>query len=445
MLRILKWLFGIGILLGALLLLGFPLLLNTAAGRNKVASVLGAALDREVTLGDLKVGLLFRSVTVGDLGVANPEGFPEGRLFEAKKISLEIGIRQLLKGRVEGDVTAEGVKLHVLQRGERTNLDGLAPAKGAGEEGGPDLKIDLHLTDSRLVVEDLDRNEKLSLDGVDLQVALSNRAGRQDVSADLRIGRIERQGVEVRDLHAVLAREGDLVRLRRLEAGVGERGRLSGDGRLPLRGDGEWEVRLDATDVQIEGGVQRLARALFPLAASDRAPVTGRFQGRFALRGRGKTWERIKPTLQGDGQVSLIELTVPPGALATMLAGWAGRRADPLELNDAGARFDIAQGWVNFQRLSARGDQVRYDLRGRVSLDGRLDLVMDGMPLLRRYGGKTHEQVARYLKEIPIRIRGTTSRPIPRFPRTEDLLGSLSKDAVEGALERILTGRKKKE
>jgi hypothetical protein len=445
MLRILRWLFGIGIGLGALLLVGFPLILNTEAGRNKVASVLSSALDRQVTLGDLDVGLFFSSVTVGDLTVANPEGFPEGRLFAARKLHLEIGIRKLLQGRVEGEVTGEGVQLHILQQGDRTNLDGLAEPKESETEGGPDLQVDLRIDDADLVVEDLDRNEKLSLERVGLEVSLSNRAGRQDADARLRIGVMERGGVRIRDLEARLVQEGDLLRLRKLQATVGEEGRLSGSGSLPLKGDAEWQVELEATDVAIEGGVQRLVRSLFPLTASARAPVEGRFQGNFQLRGSGKTWEHIKPTLRGNGTVRLTALHVPPGTLVTMLAQWAGREDTTLALNDAGAQFDIAGGWIRFQRLSARGDEVRYDLQGRVSLDGKLELTMDAMPLLERYGGKTHREVSRYLDEIRVPIRGTVSRPRPKLPRVQDLLAGVSKGVVEDALERILTGRKKKD
>ena len=151
-------------------------------------------------------------------------------------------------------------------------------------------------------------------------------------------------------------------------------------------------------------------------------------QGGFELRGSGITWDAIKPQLSGSGKVRLTRVSLAPGNLITLLTQWAGRQPKPLELNDCGAEFTIEPGRVKFQRLSARGDEVRYDLEGWVTLDGALRLNIDAMPLLERYSPREADKLKRYIKEIPIPIRGTISRPRPKLPSTADLLAQVGKD-----------------
>jgi hypothetical protein len=117
------------------------------------------------------------------------------------------------------------------------------------------------------------------------------------------------------------------------------------------------------------------------------------------------------------------------------IAHLAGREEGAVSLNNAGAQFQIQKGWLEFQRLSASGEQVRYDLAGRASLTGELQLTMDLMPLVRRFGGgDTYRKVARYIDRLPMRIEGTTAKPQLKAPRADDLL----KDVVEKQLGKEL-------
>ena len=440
--KVVKWLFVIGFVLGLLLIFAVPLLLNSAHAREQISAILSDVLDREVTMNDHSVSLLLGRVEITDLTVANPQDFPAGKLLQAKDLQLEVSIRELLSGRIEGVMTGEGVTLHVLKRGDRTNLHGLAPESSTQDEESADLWLQLHLKDSRVVIEDLDQKQTLTLDGVDIDVFMSNRAGRENTRLQLRIDSMQRGPFQVNDLSAHLMHnkdgDGERIDLTGLQAKLGSGGRLEGSVSLPLPSGGrqpEWQAKLELKDVGIDDSIRPVAQTFFPLAASEHAQFDGRLQGSFELRGRGITWDAIKPQLRGSGRVGLSTVSLAPGNLITLLTQWAGRQPGPIELNDCGAQFTIGSGRVNFQRLSANGDEVRYDLTGAVTLDGALWLNMNAMPLLKRYSPREHAKLERYIKEIPIPIRGTISRPRPTLPRTADLLTQVGKDGKKKLLD----------
>ena len=342
-------------------------------------------------------------------------------------------------------MTGEGVTLHILKRGGKTNLHGLAPESSESSGDGPDLWLQLHLKDSRVVIEDLDQKQTLKLDGVDIDVFVSNRAGRENTRLQLHVASIQRGPFQVRDLTAILLHaksdEGERIDVTGLQATLGAGGRLAGSMSLPLPRDGtqkEWHASLELEDVGIDDSIRPLAQTLFPIGASDRAQFGGLLQGSFELRGSGITWDAIKPQLSGSGKVRLTRVSLAPGNLITLLTQWAGRQPKPLELTDCGAEFTIESGRVKFQRLSASGDEVRYDLTGSVTLDGALRLNMNAMPLLERYRRREADKLKRYIKEIPIPIRGTISHPRPKLPRMADLLTQVGKDRLLDWLDKEL-------
>ena len=363
-------------------------------------------------------------------------------LLQAEDLQLEVSIRELLSGRIEGVMTGEGVTLHVLKRGDRTNLDGLAPESPEQDGESADLLLQLHLKDSRVVIEDLDQKQTLTLDGVGIDVFMSNRAGRENTRLQLHVDSIQRGPFRVSDLSATLMHnkdgEGERIDLTGLQAKLGAGGRLEGSVSLPLPSGGrqpEWRAKLELKDVGIDDSIRPVAQTFFPLAASERAQFDGLLQGSFELRSRGITWDAIKPQLRGSGRVRLTAVSLAPGNLMTLLTQWAGRQPKPLELTDCGAQFEIKNNRVKFDRLSASGDEVRYDLKGSVTLDGALWLNMNAMPLLKRYSRREHDKLVRYIKEIPIPIRGTISHPRPKLPRMADLLTQVGKEGKDKLLD----------
>ncbi|MHC4133463.1 MAG: AsmA family protein [Planctomycetota bacterium] len=437
-----KWALGVLLVLACVVLYIMPLLANTEAGRQRVAQVLGRAFGREVTLGGLNVGFLYATVKVEELAIANPEGYPPGPMLTASHLKLDSSFRHLLTGVVQGGLAGEGVHLHILRRGGGTNLDGLIG--GGSKDGGepPDLDLSMELEGSRLTVEDLDTGEKLVLAGVGLVMRLTNRAGVRDAGLRIHVDEIERAGVTLRDLEIDARHAGDWLKLEKLAARLPGRGTLSGAGRLRVQGGDEWKVKLDARNVGIEEDMLPLVGAVYPLAADARGEIGGELHAEFDVSGHGLTWSTIRPTLAGSGRVSLTELTLPQASVLARIAHLAGREEGAVGLNNAGAQFQIQEGWLEFQRLSASGEQVRYDLDGRVSLAGELRLTMDLMPLVKRFGGgDTYRKVARYVDRLPMRIEGTTVQPQLKAPRAEDLLKDVLEKKLGKELEELFKKR----
>lgn len=434
--RMTKWLGVLSLALFALIFIVLPLVANTEKGRDEVARILSRALNRDVTIGELDVGLFYASVDVGTLAIANPDGYPEGDLLSAGRLDLDTSFGELLDGRVVGAVTGSGLEVHIMRKGGGTNLDGLA-GDGGDEEGGgetPDLDLELELTDSRLIVEDLDKGERLELEGVSLFMRLTNHAGEAQSGLKIRVASIDQGALNLRDLEIDAALNGGWLDLERLTANLPGKGALSGTGRMRVQGGDEWNVKLDAKEVGLEEDLVPIVAGLYPFASAAGGQIDGQLNARFAVSGRGLTWELMKPTLAGTGSVSLNGLSLPTDSLLGMLAGDAGRAGGTMALNNAGAEFQLAQGWVKFNRLSASGKELRYDLAGRVSLDGELDLAMDLMPLVKAFGGgKTYGKIKQYTDELPIKIRGTTVAPAYELP-----VADIAENAVKKTLEKEL-------
>lgn len=444
MFRLLKWLLGTFVLLAVFALVVLPLLANTEAGRKQVAASLSKALQREVRIGDLSVGLLFSSVRVDGLRVENAPDYPSGPMIEAGLVKFDVGLRALLEGRIEGTATGKGLRVRVQKRGDGTNLDGLGgePRTEEEREGerGPDLHVGLELLDCDVTIEDLDRGETLALSDVSARFVLSNRQGQRDASLGIRVGAIDAAALRVRDLDVQAVQAGGRLDLRSLRARIGEEGTVEGKGTLRVRGAApgeQWSLELEAKGVRVDRQILPIVRTMFPLAAAAEGRLQGALEGRFALAGSGLTWETAKSTLKGGGDVRLVAMGLPETSVLARIAAMTGRATGAIELNDAGATFVVRDGWVEFSRLSASGEQVRYDLSGRVSLDGRLELDLDVLPLVERYGGGELAKYKGKVRRLPLRIGGTTSAPKLELPLDEIAKHALS-DAVLDELRKRL-------
>jgi len=447
---------------------GLPAYYSTETGAKKTAEQIGKALGRQVEIGKLDIGWFFLSLDLEKLRVSNPEGWPEGDLLRADSFELDTKFQEIVTGVMKGSAKGSGLRVHILKRGDETNLDGLArPDEDADEDRQGDVELDLSLDleDSTLVIEDLDKNEKLVVDGVSASLRLTNRDRKRDLGLKIRIAQIERGGLQVRDIELDARQDGDFLQLEKLAALLPGRGRLAGTGALRVRGGDEWNASLKASEVGVTSDMVPLVSTVYPLAAAAGGQIDGVLDATFDLRGRGLTWQAMKPTLAGDAEVRLTGLSLGSQSLVGLITTVAGRGEGqgPLALNDAGAVFRIENGWLHFNRLSASGDEVRYDLAGRVSLDGKLDLSIDALPVLERFGGGRYKDVVNRLEKFPIPVGGTTARPRLQPPDLKDLLrqgarglleeeakkalGDKAGDAVGGILDRIREqgGKKKKE
>lgn len=466
MFKLLKWIFLLVVLVVVLVFVVVPLLANTEAGRKQVATVIGDALHRNVRLGGLDVGLFFSSLKIRDLAVDNPEGFPATPFVKAGSLQMDVAKKELLDRKVVGSVKGSGLQLHIVKKGGVTNLDGLGGAKKPSEEGGggtpgggeggkpgekapgePSAKapaVDLHVTldidDSRLTIEDLDKKETLTVDGVSLSMVMSNRKGVTDANLKIRIRSIDQKELRLRDIELDAKQSGDWLDIPNLRAKLASAGTLEGSGRLQLRGGDAWNGKFDAKNVQLDREILPVVAGMFPFAAKAEESVAGAFDASFDVNGHGLTWEAMKPTLLGTGNLALRGLKLGGGSLLGQVLGAAGIAGGDLEFKDAGAEFRVKEGWLDFNRLSASGAKARYDLAGRVSLDGQLDLKMDLLPLVKQFGGNFKE-AEKYVTEIPVPIEGTTSAPRFSMPDPKSLLTWAAKNLLEekagGLLDKI--------
>jgi uncharacterized protein involved in outer membrane biogenesis len=442
---------GIVLLLLVVVFIVLPMLVSTEQGREKLAEVLSESLHREVTIGDLDVGLFFSSIEVSDLRIANPPGYPEGAFLEARRLDLDAGFRRLLGGVVEGSLEGDGLKVHVIRKGDGSNLDGFGGERKKEEkpdkEGKPppDLDLRLDLKDSTLTIENLDKNEKVVVEGVGCEMRLTNREGQSDATMKLRIRSLDQKTLKVTDIEMDARQAGDFLDVEKVRAKLQGTGTLDGSGRMRVRGGDDWNAKLDVSDVGIDEDLMPVLATIYPFAANAQGQMTGAFSGSFDLRGNGLTWEAMKPTLAGNGRATLSGMSFPAESLLVLLISQAGGPSKTVNVNNAGAEFRLADGWVEFNRLSASLAESKHDLSGRVSLDGELDLKMDLMPLVKQYGGgDAYAEVGKYTDKLEVPIGGTTSNPQPKFPKLEDLAKGAVGKALEGGLGDLFGGKKKK-
>jgi AsmA-like C-terminal region len=461
--KIVKWLFVLVVVLFLGIVLGGPFILSSEPGRKEIETALTRALRRQVAIGKLDVGFLFSSVELKDLAIRNPEGYPPASLFEADGIKLDVPLGDALKGTFKGSLKGDGLEVLFQRKGGGTNLDGIGGAKGGGAgepegpgkpeepgpekpqepaEKGPDLDLALELTNSKVTIEDLDKGEKLVLEGVGVWMQLTNRADRRDTGIKIRVDSIDRGGIHVRDLELDAKESGGWLDLEKIEAHLAGQGQIKGKGRMQLKGGDAWQVNFSADGVKLTDDLMPIVGSLYPLAAKAEGQADGQLDASFDVRGNGLTWEAVKPALAGKGRVVMTGLQLPAGSVLARLGELAGRQPGGIQVKDAGAEFGLAQGWIAFNRLSAETHEARYDLAGRVSLDGQLDLTMDIMPLVKQFGGgKAYKDAQKYVDKIPVEIKGTSASPQFAAPKLEELAkGILEKKAGEelgGLLDKI--------
>jgi hypothetical protein len=440
--KLIKILLGLVALAVLLVFVVAPLVFSTGAGREKLAAALSKALDRDVKIADLDVGLFWSPVEITGLRIANPEGYPEGALLDAEYLKMESSLKKLVGGTIRGGLTGRGVTVHVIKKDGGTNMDGMGGAKKKREKEKdgevPDLDLSLDLADGTFIIEDLDKPDRLQVDGVRTRARVTNMGGMKTADLELGIDAIDAASMRVRNLLLKSTLDGDDLVVPELSADLPGSGRLGGSGRMGMRKGGGWSADLALQKVSIDKDMMPFVGAVFPLAASAGGQLDGLLDARFKVSGNGLTWEKVKPGLVGEGQVTLSDLGLPSGSVVTQIAKLAGGGGDAVTFNQAGAAFAVRDGWLHFNRLSASGKKARYDLAGKVSLDGRMELALDLLPLVKTFGGgDTYAKVAKYAKKIPVRVEGLTTSPKIKAPTEKDLAESVGEKALEKGLEKI--------
>jgi len=442
--KLIKIVLGLVLLLAVLVFVVLPMVANTEKGKQQLAKLLSNALDREVTIEGLEVGWFLSPVDIEGLRVKNPDGFGEGYMIDAAKLHMETSIRKLVAGTIRGALAGHGVTIHVIRKEGKTNFDGIGGKKRKKDEPDkekgeiPDLDLALDLRDGRFILEDRDKNDRLEVSGVGTKMRFTNMGGIKTADLTITVDAIDNKAMQVRDLILDSELAGDDLVVKEVAAILPGKGRLGGHGRMQLRKGGGWSANLQLRTVTISGDMMPFLGAVFPIASAAQGQIDGVLDGEFVIRGSGLTWEKIKPSLAGTGEVRIADLGLPADSVVGQVTALAGGKADGLTFNAAGAQFRIATGWLHFNRLSASGNQARYDLAGKVSLDGDMKLTLDLLPLVKAFGGRSnYEKVAQYVKRIPVRIEGTTTSPRLKAPSVAELAQGVGEDGLRKGLGKI--------
>ncbi|MEM8884376.1 MAG: AsmA-like C-terminal region-containing protein, partial [Planctomycetota bacterium] len=387
------------------------------------------------------VGFLFASISASGVRMSHPEGFPEGETIAIRDVQLECGLGELMNGTVKGRLIGEGVQLTILKKGDRTTLDGLGgDAKQDGQEEKqpegerPPLDLEIDLSGCDFTYHDLDTQEKSTLKNVGLNAHLkgdqTDAGGRVRITMD----ELDQAPVVLRNVQIGARADGTKFVIDEASGQMKGGGTLSATGALDLADASSWTAKLDATKVQLDATLVPLVATFWPFASSAGGQLQGALNAEFALNGKGVTWDAIRPTLSGTGKLRLDDLALPPESIAAQIANAAGGKfgKNPIPLNSAGAEFAIADNWVSFNRLSATSDEKRLDMAGRVSLEGKLDLNVDLVPIAKAFG---FGDIADKVETLPVRIDGTTEKPKVNLPKAEDLLRDKLKDALKDPLK----------
>ena len=341
--RLIKWVLRLVILLFLVVFIVLPLVANTDAGREQLAKLMSKAFDRKVTIGDLSVKLFWRAIDIEDLRIANPEGFPEGAMIEAKELHMDASIGKLVGKTLKGGLSGRGLKLHIIKKNGKTNLDGFVSSKknDAGKGEIPDMDLKLELEDGQLVIEDLDKGERLDVTGVSTSMRLTNMGDIATASLTITVASVDNRTLRIRDLVLDSKLQGDHLEITELSAILPGKGILGGSGRMRVRGGSDWALNLEMKNVGIDGDMMPFVASVYPLAATAGGHVDGTIDGVFELRGHGLTWEAIKPNLAGTGKVTISNLELPRESIVAQLIALAGGGSNALVFDRAGAQFRI--------------------------------------------------------------------------------------------------------
>jgi hypothetical protein len=432
--RLSLWLLAAALVVGALVAAGWWWL-RGEGGKAELEAILGEALGRDVRIGALEVDPR-GSVTLRDVDVGNPSGFDGAPMLHADAIDLDVALSRLLDRELDGVVTASAVELRVVKQGGAHNLAGLVRPRRADAGEPIDLHLDVAIHAARVLLEDHDRQQSLTLEGVDVRALLSNRDGERSAEAAVRIAEVGLHGLPVRDVAMTIRADGPDLAVDDLTARIGERGTFAGSGRLFLAGARDWTVEGALEDVDLDADVRRVVAVVYPPLSSsvDATAATGRLGATVSLAGAGLHWAEIRPTLVGKGALRLHDVVLPKGSLLLGLAALVGRPDEAWSLARADVVFSLADEWVTLDRVTADGASASLPIAGRVSLSGELELTADLMPLLPVFGGGVYREVARYATSLPVRIRGTVEAPEVAPPSVSEV----GKSLLGGALRRAL-------
>jgi len=202
LLRIVLYLFAAFVVVVAVAALGIRLFLTEERVKNLISAQAGAALERKVTVGSADLDI-FSGIRIGDLAIANKEGFARDDLFRVKQVDVRVDIWSIVtsfgrKVHVVAHVTGPRVLLERNAAGVLNIADLLEPTEKKPPTPLDELSLEIQITAGEVVLRDEfgGSTRTTELKNVDLAASLPaiDKALAYRLTADVGGGRIRVEG-----------------------------------------------------------------------------------------------------------------------------------------------------------------------------------------------------------------------------------------------------------
>ena len=431
-LRPLVWILGVPLALVLIAWLTIAVMFPPGRVRALIQTQISSALAREVRFDDAHVSLWPPvRLTVTAPALAEPGGFANGAVFEARSIHLDLDLLGLVARRlVVRRLVIDQPQLHLLLRADGTsNLDHVTqgPAGPAAPAAAPfDLAVsDLRIDGGRVLVDDLAAKRRVTF-ALDTRVALGAEQGgarltthgethvRDLVFGPLTATRASDMNQAFAGLDWRIEHQGTFDVARRRLA-LAKLALAFGRTELGVSGVVDEPGPEAAVDLAARGAGVDLGQVLGFLAAADARALNGiRAAGRldFDLAIRGRLGPGRMPAVTGTMRVADASFRYPGAPAGVEKLGFTARFApDSLGIGDLGA---VVTGPNATQPVTAQLAVTRFaDPDVRFALEGDVDLSAVGpmvAPKGMKLGGRAAVDVSGHGRAKDLSAMALTGR-----------------------------------
>jgi AsmA protein len=389
------------VLLVAIVLLA-PNLIPAETYKGRLEAAASSALGRSVTMGDDISFKIFpqTAFSVGDLVVANAEGFKGDYLAKVKRADIGVKIMPLFKGDVQISrfvLTEPDLNLEKAADGAvNWNLAKADAAEASGENAIKEISLgDVRFTDGRAIFDDAQAKKKYRAEDIDMTAKLASLSEPLELDGTLKFqGAPATANIVLTNLADVLAKKDYNLKLDMTLGGstIGADLALAGGDALSYQGP----VRLDAPDLPALASIFDMKLEEAP--GFDKLSVSGEATGTpqainlagakinfDAIDANGDLkldWSGKKPKATGNlaaGALDLRPYMPPPATTAEGFPAWSTAKMDFTSLRNIDADIDVSATKVYLNEIEAGESRLNLKIS-----NGRMTATI---PQLGFYGG----------------------------------------------------------
>jgi hypothetical protein len=259
----------------------------------------------------------------------------------------------------------------------------------------------------------------------------------------LKVDRLKTEMLDLQNLDVAGQLDGGVAKTTKATAGLNG-GTAMLDASVDLRPEPpQWRANTKVDRVQITKEMQPAIARAVPIFSGIGVTVKGMVGCDVDVIGRGQTWEEAKPTLTGNGVVSLAGARVSQSEILAVIGQFIGLPPELL-FDDFQSRFRVENGAVRQDRLVMTSQKLDLVMSGTTSFEGRLDYVVGAKPK----GGisSTWQKIRPILDRegfLAMRLQGDIRKPSLKPPKVEHLLGGAVEDLLKGGIEDLFKKKKK--